>query len=290
MEKKSTIRGGRERVRLVVVGNGMAGTACVEQILKYSPRFEIIVFGDETHVNYNRILLSSVLAGEKAADEIVLNGLDWYQHNDIRLRLGVRIVDVDPAGKTVTGDDGSVTPFDKLLLATGSTPLIPPMEGTRKKGVHVFRTLDDTRALLDCSRKGARAIVIGGGLLGLEAARGLQVQGCDVTVVHLMDRLMERQLDLVGGGHLKAKIECLGVKVLLERNTVAILGEEKAEGVRFKEGQELAADFVVIAAGIRPNVELARKSGLTVNRGVVVSDHMETSNPDIFAVGECVEH
>jgi len=290
MEKKSTIRGGRERVRLVVVGNGMAGTACVEQILKYSPRFEIIVFGDETHVNYNRILLSSVLAGEKAADEIVLNGLDWYQNNDIRLRLGVRVVDVDPVNKTVMGDDGSVTQFDKLLLATGSTPLIPPMDGTQKKGVYVFRTLDDTRALLDCSRKGARAIVIGGGLLGLEAARGLQKQGCGVTVVHLMDRLMERQLDPVGGGHLKAKIECLGVKVLLERNTIAILGDEKAEGVRFKDGEEIAADFVVIAAGIRPNVELARKARLTVNRGIVVNDHMETSNPDIFAVGECVEH
>jgi nitrite reductase (NADH) large subunit len=276
--------------RLVVVGNGMAGTACVEQILKYSPRFEITVFGDETHVNYNRIMLSSVLAGEKASDEIVLNSLDWYQQNGIGLRLGVRVVDVDSAAKTITGDDGSVTPFDKLLIATGSTPLIPPMEGTKKKGVYVFRTLDDTRALLDCSRNGARAIVIGGGLLGLEAARGLQVQGCDVTVVHLMDRLMERQLDLIGGAYLKAKIECLGVKILLETNTVSILGEEKATGVRFKDGSELAADFVVIAAGIRPNTELARKAGLAVNRGILVNDHMETSNPDIFAVGECVEH
>src|SRR5215471_1028296 len=276
--------------RLVVVGNGMAGTACVEQILKYSPRFAITVFGDETHVNYNRILLSSVLAGEKASDEIVLNSLEWYQQNDIRLRLGVRVVDVDASSKTIIGDDGSVTPFDKLLFATGSTPLIPPMEGTRKKGVYVFRTLDDTRALLDCSRNGARAIVIGGGLLGLEAARGLQVQGCDVTVVHLMDRLMERQLDLIGGAYLKAKIECLGVKILLETNTVSILGEEKATGVRFKDGSELETDFVVIAAGIRPNTELARKAGLAVNRGILVNDHMETSNPDIFAVGECVEH
>ena len=279
-----------ERQKLVVVGNGMAGTACVEQILKYSPQFDITIFGDETHVNYNRILLSSVLAGEKAAAEIVLNSLDWYQQHGINLRLGVRIVDVDAVAKTVTGDDGSVTPFDKLLLATGSTPLIPPMEGSQKRGVYVFRTLDDTRTLLDSSRQGARAVVIGGGLLGLEAARGLQVQGCDVTVVHLMDRLMERQLDLIGGGHLKAKIECLGVKVLLEKNTAAILGEERAEGVRFKDGEEIAADFVVIAAGIRPNAELARKAGLTVNRGVVVNDHMETSNPDIFAVGECVEH
>jgi len=276
--------------KLVVVGNGMAGIGCVEQILKYAKKFEITLFGDETHLNYNRILLSSVLAGEKSAEEIVLNSLEWYEKNEIKLRLGVRIVNVDPAQKTVLGDDGSVTPFDKLLLAMGSTPLIPPMEGTSKKGVYVFRNLDDTRALLDCSRTGAKAVVIGGGLLGLEAARGLQVQGCDVTVVHLMDRLMERQLDLTGGGYLKAKMECMGVAVLLNRNTKAILGEEKASGVRFDDGSELAADFVVIAAGIRPNIELGRKAGLSVHRGIVVNDQMETSNPDIFAVGECVEH
>lgn len=276
--------------RLVVIGNGMAGVACVEQILKHVPKFEITIFGDETHVNYNRILLSSVLAGEKAAEDIVLNGLDWYEKQGIELRLGVRITDVDSERRTVTGDDGSVTPFDKLLIATGSTPLIPPMEGVKKEGVFVFRNLEDTRALLDHAGPGKKAIVIGGGLLGLEAARGLQVQGCDVTVIHLMDTLMERQLDFAGGGYLKAKMECLGVKVLLERNTAAILGHGKAEGVAFKDGSSLAADFVVIAAGIRPNVELGRKSGLQVNRGIVVNDYMETSNPDIFAVGECVEH
>jgi nitrite reductase (NADH) large subunit len=276
--------------RLVIVGNGMAGTACVEQVLKYSPRFSITMFGEETHVNYNRILLSSVLAGEKSADEIILNGLDWYQKNSILLRLGVRITDVDPVAKTVTGDDGSVTPYDKLLLATGSSPLIPPIEGTRKPGVYVFRNLDDTRALLDRAHKGARAVVIGGGLLGLEAARGLQVQGCEVTVVHLMDMLMERQLDSVGGGYLKSKMECLDVKVLLQRNTTAILGNEAVEAVQFKDGSQIPADFVVIAAGIRPNVELGRKASLEINRGIVVNDCLETSDPDIFAVGECVEH
>lgn len=276
--------------RLVVVGNGMAGTACVEQILKYPSRFEITIFGDETHVNYNRILLSAVLAGEKSAEEIVLNSLEWYQENGIRLRLGVRIVDVNGEAKTVTGDDGSVMQFDKLLLATGSSPLIPPMEGVDKPGVYVFRNLDDTRALRARAHPGARAIVIGGGLLGLEAARGLRIQGCDVTVVHLMDTLMERQLDSIGGAYLKAKMECLDVKVLLSHNTAAILGDSRAEGVRFKDGAELAADFVVIAAGIRPNVELARQAGLQVNRGIVVNDQMETSHPDIFAVGECVEH
>src|SRR5437762_6158494 len=268
----------------------MAGVACVEQILKHAPKFDITIFGEETHVNYNRILLSSVLAGEKAADDIVLNSLDWYEKHQIQLRLGVRITEIDPASKTVTGDDGSVTSFDKLLLATGSVPLIPPMEGTRTDGVFVFRNLDDTRALLDRAGKGVNAVVIGGGLLGLEAARGLQVQGCDVTVVHLMDTLMERQLDLTGGGYLKSKMECLGVKVLLERSTVAIIGGEKVEGIAFKDGSSIEADLVVIAAGIRPNVELARKAGLHVNRGIVVNDFMETSNPDVFAVGECVEH
>jgi len=276
--------------RLVVVGNGMAGVACIEQILKHAPKFDITVFGEETHVNYNRILLSSVLAGEKPSEDIVLNSLDWYEKNRIQLHLGVRITEVDPIAKTVTGDDGSITPFDKLLVATGSNPLIPPMEGTKKEGVYVFRNLDDTRALLDRAGKGVKAVVIGGGLLGLEAARGLQVQGCDVTVVHLMDTLMERQLDLTGGGYLKSKMECLGVKVLLERSTAAILGSEKVEGIAFKDGSSIEADFVVIAAGIRPNVELAHKAGLQVNRGIVVNDFLETSNPDIFAVGECVEH
>jgi len=268
----------------------MAGVACVEQILKHAPKFDITVFGDETHANYNRILLSSVLAGEKAADEIVLNSLDWYEKNQIQLRLGVRITEIDPLAKTVAGDDGSVTAFDKLLIATGSNPLVPPMEGTKKEGVYVFRNLDDTRALLERAGKGVKAVVIGGGLLGLEAARGLQVQGCDVTVVHLMDTLMERQLDLTGGGYLKSKMECLGVKVLLERSTTAILGNGHVEGLAFKDGSTLDADLVVIAAGIRPNVEIARKAGLQVNRGIVVNDFMETSHPDIFAVGECVEH
>ena len=278
------------RKKLVVVGNGMAGVACVEQILKHAPKFQITIFGDETHVNYNRILLSSVLAGEKSLDDITLNGLEWYQQNDISLRLGVRIIDVDPDAKTVTGDDGSITSFDNLLIATGSSALIPPIEGVQKNNVFVFRNLDDTRALLERSRTGTKAVVIGGGLLGLEAARGLQVQGCEVTVVHLMDTLMERQLDCVGGNYLKEKMDGMGVKVLLNRSTSAILGNGHAEAVAFKDGDSIPADLVVIAAGIRPNVELGRRAGLTVNRGIVVNDFMETSHPDVFAVGECVEH
>ncbi|MGB6633583.1 MAG: nitrite reductase large subunit NirB [Terriglobales bacterium] len=276
--------------KLVVVGNGMAGVACVEQILHHAPKFEITIFGDETHVNYNRIMLSSVLAGEKSLDDIILNGLDWYQQNGIDLRLGIRIVDVNPAAKTVTGDDGSVTSFDKLLLATGSLPLIPSIEDVKKDGVFVFRNLDDTRALLERSRPGLKAVVIGGGLLGLEAARGLQVQGCDVTVVHLMDTLMERQLDETGGSYLAAKMNRLGVTVLLGLSTTTILGTDKVEGVQFKGGRSIPADLVVVAAGIRPSVELGHKAGLETKRGIVVNDYMETSHPDIFAVGECVQH
>lgn len=276
--------------KLVVVGNGMAGVACVEQVLHHAPKFEITIFGDETHVNYNRIMLSSVLAGEKSPDDIVLNGLDWYQQNSIDLRLGVRITDVDASAKTVTGDDGGVTSFDKLLLATGSLPIIPSIEDVKKDGVFVFRNLDDTRALLERSRPGLKAVVIGGGLLGLEAARGLQVQGCDVTVVHLMDTLMERQLDPTGGGYLADKMNRLGVTVLLGLSTTAILGNGKVEGVQFKGGGSIPADLVVVAAGIRPSVELGHKAGLEIKRAIVVNDYMETSHPDIFAVGECVQH
>jgi len=275
---------------LVVVGNGMAGMACLEHILKYSPRFAVTVFSDETHVNYNRVLLSSVLAGEKDADDIVINGLEWYQKHDIDLRVGVRIVDVDARAKTVTGNDGHVTPYDTLLLAMGSSPWFPPIAGLDKDGVFAFRTLDDTRALLRRAGRQTRAVVIGGGLLGLEAARGLQVQGCHVTVVHLMDTLMERQVDPCGGVYLRSKIEELGVNVLLGRTTTAILGGETVTGVELSDGSTLEADLVVVAAGIRPNVELGRKAGLTVNRGIVVNDLMETSDPDIFAVGECTEH
>src|ERR1039457_6213090 len=176
-------------------------------------------------------MLSSVLAGEKKAEEIVLNDLDWYRQNNIDLRLGIRIIDVDPVAKTVTGDDGSVTRFDKLLLATGSQPLIPSIEDVRKDGVFVFRNLDDTRALLERAGPGVRAVVIGGGLLGLEAARGLRVQGCDVTVVHLMDTLMNMQLDAAGGGYLARKMEQMGVRVLTSRKTERLLGNGHVQGV-----------------------------------------------------------
>ncbi len=204
--------------------------------------------------------------------------------------MGVRIVDVDSEAKTVTGDDGSVTPYDALLLATGSSAWMPPIDGLDKDGVFVFRTLDDTRELLRRAGPGRKAVVIGGGLLGLEAARGLQVQGCEVSVVHLMATLMERQLDPDGGFYLVGKMEELGVKVLLQRTTTAILGNGHVEGVALSDDSCVDADLVVVAAGIRPNVDLGYKAGIKVNRGIVVNDYMETSDPDIFAVGECVEH
>ncbi|MDX1981548.1 MAG: nitrite reductase large subunit NirB [Bryobacteraceae bacterium] len=276
--------------KLVVIGNGMAGVACVEQILKHRHDFEITIFGDETHVNYNRILLSSVLAGEKTFDDIVLNDIDWYRKNGIRAKLGVRVTAVDAVLRKVVGDDGSQTEFDNLILATGSSAFVPPIDGSNKKNVHVFRTLDDARALMEKSRPGRRAAVIGGGLLGLEAARGLQVQGCEVTVVHLAGHLMERQLDPLGGLYLRRKIENLGVRVMVNRQTSALLGNGKVEGLRFQDGEEMEADLVVVAAGIKPNVELAKEAGIEVRRGIVVNDFMQTSAPGVYAVGECTEH
>jgi nitrite reductase (NADH) large subunit len=275
---------------LVVVGNGMAGVACLEQILKHSPKFNVTVFGEETHANYNRILLSSVLAGERSADDITINSLEWYQQNNIGLRLGVRVVDVDPVGRTVRGDDGGITAYDKLLIATGSNAFLPPVSGLDKENVFTFRNLDDTRAILQTARPGAKAVVIGGGLLGLEAARGLQLRGCNVTVVHLLETLMNMQLDMTGGWYLQQKMEQLHVRVLTSRVTQRLLGDGRVEGLEFANGELMEADLVVIAAGIRPNADLGRKAGVTVNRGIVVNDYMETSDPRVFAVGECVEH
>lgn len=283
---------GRKRPqRLVVVGNGLSGVACVEQILRRAGgSFEITIFGDETHVNYNRTLLSKVLAGEKQFDEIALNPLNWYIENGITLRLGIHITAVDMKRKVVIGDDRSVTRFDKLLLSTGSLPSMPPIVGLHLKRVRAYRNMEDQRRLGDWSGAGHKAVVIGGGLLGLEAANALRLRGCDVTVVQRAKWLMERQLDATGGGYLKAHIEKLGIAVLVDRNIQAILGEIRAQAVQFDDGSTIPADFVVIAAGIRPNVELGRMAGLEVNRGIVVNNSMQTSHPDIFAVGECVEH
>lgn len=279
-----------ERKKLLVIGNGMAGMACLDEILKRRPGFEVKVLSEEPHLNYNRILLSSVLAGEKSVEEITIHTEEWYRRNGITLCLGAKAVEADARGKTVTTADGIAHAYDLLLLATGSHPSVPPIDGVKKKGVFTFRNMTDTTAILESCKTAKKAVVIGGGLLGLEAARGLLNQGLRVAVVHIADKLMELQLDPVGGQFLKREIEKLGIQVLLNKNTARIMGDGHAEGVIFKDGAIVEADLVVMACGIRPNVELAKQAGLAVNRGVVVNDFMETSDPSIFAVGECVEH
>jgi nitrite reductase (NADH) large subunit len=285
-----SVRTDTSRPHLVIVGSGMAGVACLEEILKHPPRFTITLIGDETHASYNRILLSSVLAGERSADDIALNPLEWYHHHGVGLRLGTRATAIDPDRQTVTTDDGRVTRFDRLVVATGSAPVLPPIEGLDLEGVLVFRTLDDTRALLRRAGPGINAAVVGGGLLGLEAAYGLHAQGCTVTVVHLAATLMERQLDAAAGSYLQTHLERLGIRVRLNRETRAIRGEGRVQALTFADGGQLEADLVVVATGIRPNTDLAREAGLAVNRGILVDDHLQTSHPDIFALGECVEH
>lgn len=276
--------------RLIVIGNGMAGTACVEEILKLGPdRFEITVFGAEKHLNYNRVLLSSVLTGEKEFKDISLHGRKWYEDNGVRLFTGSRVTQIKRAGRTVAGD-GFEAKYDKLLLSTGSLPFAPPIPGIDKEGVFFFRDIEDCEKIKGYSKKGGHAVVIGGGLLGLEAAKGLHDIGMEVTVVHLMDRLMEKQLDNMAAGFLREDMERIGVKVLLQKETVEITGGKKAESIRFKGGDFIGADIVVLSIGIKPNATLARESGLYCERGVVVSDTMQTYDPSVYAVGECVQH
>ena len=279
-----------ERRHLVVVGNGMAGMACLDAILKRKPNFKVTVLSEEPYYNYNRILLSSVLAGDKSIEDIYINAKEWYDANDIMLCRGVKAVDIDPKNKIVFTESGSSIPYDLLLLATGSNPFVPPIDGVNKKGVVTFRNMADTESILEACKVAKRAVVIGGGLLGLEAARGLLNHGLKVTVVHLADRLMELQLDEVGGQFLKREIEKSGITVLLNTSTSRMMGSEQVEGVMFKDGSIIETDLVVLACGIRPNVDLAKKAGLQINRGIVVNDYMETSDPNIFAVGECAEH
>ncbi len=277
--------------RLVLVGNGMAGVRTLEELLKLAPdKYEITVFGDEPYGNYNRILLSPVLSGEKTIDEIVLNDLDWYEQNGITLHKGSKVVTIDRVKRRVIAEDGTAAEYDRLLLATGSRPFIIPVPGHELDGVIGFRDIEDVETMLAAARQYKRAVVIGGGLLGLEAANGLLQQGMDVTVVHLLDTLMERQLDKTAAGMLQRTLEQRGLKFLMETETEAILGDEHVEGVRFKDGNEIEADLVVMAVGIRPNIELARQSGLYCERGIVVNDTLQTYDPRIYAVGECVQH
>jgi nitrite reductase (NADH) large subunit len=277
--------------KLVLVGNGMAGVRTIEEVLKLDPeRFEITVFGAEPHPNYNRIMLSPVLAGEKSIDDIVLNSRDWYTQHGITLHSGDPVTAVDRVQRRVITASGREAQYDRLLLATGSRPFIIPVPGSDKQGVIGFRDIADVQSMLAASKQYRNAVVIGGGLLGLEAANGLLKNGMSVTVVHLLDTLMERQLDRPAAQLLKASLEDKGLSFRMQAQTAEILGDERASGVRFADGSELPADLVVMAVGIRPEMELAQRAGIHCERGIVVNDTLQTYDPRIYAVGECVQH
>ena len=280
--------------KLVLVGNGMAGVRALEELLKLAPElYDITVFGSEPHPNYNRILLSPVLAGEQTIEQIILNPLDWYADNGITLHTGKTVVEIDRIKRVVRTDDGLEAPYDRLLLGTGSLPFILPVPGKELDGVIAYRDIKDTETMIETAKTHKHAVVIGGGLLGLEAANGLMLRGMDVTVVHIMPWLMERQLDDVAGKLLQKSLEDRGLKFLIGAQTQALLGNDsgRVRAVQFKDGSEIPADLVVMAAGIRPNTALAERAGIHCNRGIVVSDTLQTiTDPRIYALGECAAH
>lgn len=278
------------RQKLVVIGNGMAPGRALERLFEDAPdAYDVTIFNAEPRVNYDRIMLSPVLSGEKAFDEIVIHGDGWYVEHGITLYKGCKVTEIDRQARTVTAPGGITEPYDKLIIATGSLPIIIPVPGRDLPGVLTYRDLDDVEAMLLAAKSRGSAVIIGGGLLGLEAAAGLKEQGMDVTVVHLMPTLMERQLDPAAGHLLQRAVEARGIRVITKANTKAILGSRKIEAVRLDDGTEIPADLVVMAVGIRANAGLAKDAGLTVDRGIVVDDTMRTSDPDIFALGECAE-
>ena len=277
--------------KLVVIGNGMAGMRAVEELLELDAElYDITVFGSEPYGNYNRILLSPVLTGEKTIEEIMLNDESWYCDNNITLHKGKTITQIDRRNRKVITDDGTEAEYDRLLLATGSNPFIVPVPGHDLEGVVAFRDIQDVDAMLDAAREHRHAVVIGGGLLGLEAANGLKKQGMKVTVVHLMDTLMERQMDSASGKMLKRSLEERGIEFQMEASTKEIIGKQRVQGVVMADGREITADIVVMAVGISPNIGLAKSARLHCERGVVVNDTMQTYDPRIYAVGECVQH
>jgi nitrite reductase (NADH) large subunit len=278
--------------RIVIIGNGMAAGRFLEELLARAPEtHDIILFGAEPRVNYSRIMLSPVLAGEKRFEDIVIHDDDWYAGHRINLRKGVEVASIDRAAKRVVAADGSSESYDALVVATGSMPIVIPIPGVQLPGVVTYRDLDDVQFMLSAAtRPGRRAVVIGGGLLGLEAAAGLRTRGMEVSVLHLMPHLMERQLDRAAGTLLQSALEARGIDVRTGADTAAILGEDRVTGVRLKDGTEIAADLVVMAVGIRPHARLAKVAGLATNRGVVVDDAMRTNDRAVYAIGECVEH
>lgn len=282
-----------KKLKLVLIGNGMAGIRTLEELLKIAPDlYEITVFGAEPHPNYNRILLSPVLAGEQTFEDIVLNDLNWYADNGIRLLLDRKVVKIDRRLRKVYAADGSEAEYDRLVIATGSNPFILPVPGNRLQGVIGYRDIADTQAMIDTAKSHSHAVVIGGGLLGLEAANGLKQRGMDVTVVHLADWLLERQLDRTAGKLLQSALEARGIRFRLNTVTDELMdnGDGRVCAVQFKDGDVVAADLVVMAAGIRPNTELAEKSGIPCNRGILVNDTLQTYDPRIYAIGECASH
>lgn len=280
---------------LIVIGNGMAGGRFLSELLERdSARYKIIVFGAESHGNYNRIMLSPVLSGEKKLDEIMINSIDWYEENNIQLRTNSWVTAINSESKQIEVNHDEKIDYDKLVIATGSNPFIIPVKGNDLEGVVSFRDIKDVDFMLAAARKHRRAVVIGGGLLGLEAANGLKIQGMDVTVVHRSTCLMDRQLDSVAGQMLIDSLSARGIKFKMGANTSAFISHgsnaKNVGAVQFSDGSEISADLVVMTAGIRPNISLAKSSGINCEAGIVVDDHMQTSEKDIYAIGECVQH
>lgn len=281
----------KKREKLVMIGNGMAGVRTVEHLLKLAPHaYDITIIGDEPHPNYNRIMLSSVLAGSTDMKEIVINDWDWYKENGIKLVVGEKAVRIDTKQRQITTQLGKHFDYDRVIIATGSQPFMLPIGGSNKEGVIAFRNIKDCETMLEASKQYKKAVVIGGGLLGLEAARGLIHLGMETSVVHIHDYLMERQLDEPASRMLQRELEAQGMTFLLNKQSAFISGRKRVKALHFTDGSEVQADLIVMAVGIRPNVELAKASGIDVNRGIIVNDEMETNLPGIYAVGECAEH
>ncbi|WP_078549949.1 nitrite reductase large subunit NirB [Litchfieldia alkalitelluris] len=280
-----------EKKKLVMIGNGMAGVRTIEELLKVAPeQFEITIFGKEPHPNYNRIQLSTVLQGDTNIKDIIMNDWQWYEDNNIQLFTNEPIAKIDAQQKQVVSDQGRVVNYDELIIATGSRSFILPIPGSDKQGVVGFRDIADCEEMIQTAKHNKKAVVIGGGLLGLEAARGLLNLGMTVDVVHLMPHLMERQLDAAAAKLLKNELEQQGMNFLMEKKTTEILGEDRVTGLRFSDNTEVEADLIVMALGIVPNIQLGKDSGLYVNRAIVVNDYMETNVNNVYAVGECAEH
>ncbi|WP_052255182.1 nitrite reductase large subunit NirB [Salinicoccus sp. YB14-2] len=277
--------------RLVLIGNGMAGIRTIEEILEREPdMFDITIIGKEPYPNYNRIMLSNILQNKMTMDETIMNPYSWYEENGITLITGERVVAVNRSQKNLTTEAGRVIEYDKCIIATGSNAFLLPVDGSRLDGVIGWRTIEDTERMIEMAKTRKKAVVIGGGLLGLECARGLMDQGMEVTVLHLAEWLMEMQLDRKAGDLLREDLEAQGMHFEMQANTQEILGEAHVEGVRLSDGRVLEAEMVVMAVGIRPVTKGARAAGLEIGRGIIVDDYMQTSDPDIYAVGECCEH